>query len=153
MNVDVQVTIDGSKEAVWAKIADIANAASWISGIDKTEVLEEPTDGLVGFKWRETRVMFGKSVTEVMWITDAVENESYKARAESHGCVYRSSLSIVEQDGRSVLTMAHNSEARTFLAKVLSVPMTLFCSGMMRKAIRKDLEDIKSAVEQGGGEG
>jgi len=41
------------------------------------EVLEKPDAGFVGFKWKETRKMFGKEATEIMWITDSVENEYF----------------------------------------------------------------------------
>ena len=87
MIVEVQVTINGSKEAILAVITNIENASETISGIEKVEVLERPENGLVGLKWRETRTLFGKTATEEMWITDAAENEFYQTRAESHGFI------------------------------------------------------------------
>src|SRR5262249_33006097 len=60
MLVEVQVTINASKEAVWAAITNIENASETISGIEKIEVVEEPANGLVGLRWRETRMLFGK---------------------------------------------------------------------------------------------
>jgi carbon monoxide dehydrogenase subunit G len=120
MIVEVQVTIAGSKEAVWAKITDIENASKTISSIEKVEVLERPAKGLVGLKWRETRKLFGKTATEVMWITDAVENKFYMTRAESHGFIYECTFRITEQDGRSSLTMTHDSKPQGFTATVLS---------------------------------
>jgi carbon monoxide dehydrogenase subunit G len=59
MGVEAQVTINGSKAAVWAAITNIENAADIISGIEDIEVLEKPADGLVGLRWRETRLYFG----------------------------------------------------------------------------------------------
>ena len=53
MIVDVQVTINGSKAAVWAAITNIENASKIISGILNIEVVEKPANGLVGLKWRE----------------------------------------------------------------------------------------------------
>ena len=47
MLVEVQVTINGSKAAVWAAITDIENAVDMIRGIEKIEVLEKPANGLV----------------------------------------------------------------------------------------------------------
>jgi hypothetical protein len=44
-------------------MTDIENASKIISGIDKIEVVEKPTHGLVGLRWRETRMLFGKPAT------------------------------------------------------------------------------------------
>ena len=147
MKMEERIAINGPREAVWSVITSIESAAERISGIQKVEVLEKPADGLVGLKWRETRTLFGKTATEVMWITDAVENEYYKTRAESHGCIYLCTLEVAEENGASTLTMSHGGEPQGLVAKVLAVPMGFLFKGAMRKAIRKDLEDIKAAVE------
>ena len=63
MLVEAQVTINGSKAAIWAAIADIESAPKFISGIQKIEVVEKPASGLVGLRWRETRMLFGKPAT------------------------------------------------------------------------------------------
>ena len=52
MLVEAQLTINGSKEAVWAAITDIENASEIISGIEKIEIVEKPANGLVGLRWR-----------------------------------------------------------------------------------------------------
>ena len=78
MIVEAQVTINASKAAVWAAITNIENAAEIISGIKKIEVVERPASGLVGLRWRETRMLFDKPATVEKWITDAAENEFYK---------------------------------------------------------------------------
>ena len=85
MIVEVQVTINGSREAIWAAITNIENASDTISGIERIEVLEKPAKGLVGLKWRETRMLFGKPATADKWITDAAENQFYKTKAEDGG--------------------------------------------------------------------
>ena len=104
MMVEVQVTINGSRAAIWAAITDIEHAANAISGIDNIEVLERPATGLVGLKWRETRMLFGKPATADKWITDAAENEFYKTRAEDGGFVFLSTLRISESSSGMTLT-------------------------------------------------
>jgi carbon monoxide dehydrogenase subunit G len=151
MIVEAQVTIDGSKEAIWARITDIENASRTVSGIEKVEILERPMTGLVGLKWRETRKLFGKTATETMWITDAAENEYYKTRAESHGFIYICTFTLSEQGGGSLLTMTHESKPQGFVAKTMSVLLGFILKGAIRKAIQKDLNDIKAAIEQQGG--
>src|SRR6187399_1572424 len=149
MLVEVQVTIHGSKAAVWAAMTDFANATQIVKGILKLEVLEQPASGLVGLKWRETRMLFGKAATADKWITEAVPNEFYKTRAESDGFVFLSTMSLSEGTGGVTLTSAHDSQPQSFGAKVMSIPMGLFFKGVARKALLQDLNDIKSAVESG----
>lgn len=148
MLVEAQVTINGSKAAIWAAITDIENAAETLSGIEKVEVVEKPADGLVGLKWRETRMLFGKPATAEKWITDAAENEFYKTRAESDGFVFLSTLSIAESSGGITLTSSHDSQPQGLVARLMSIPMRLAFKGVAKKAILQDLHDIKSAVEK-----
>lgn len=148
MLVEAQVTIKGSKAAIWAAITNIENATEIISGIENIEVLEKPASGLVGLRWRETRMLFGKAATAEKWITDAVENEFYKTRAEDNGFVFLSTISISESSDGITLTSAHDSKPQGFVARLQSIPMGLLFKGVAKKALMKDLNDIKSAVEK-----
>jgi len=147
MIVEAQVTINGSKEAIWAAITDIENASEIISGIENIEVLEKPANGLVGLRWRETRMLFGKPATAEKWITDAAENEFYTTRAEDRGVVFLTTMRISESSGGIMLTSSHDSKPQGIVARFMSMPMFLF-KGVVKKAIRQDLNDIKSVVEQ-----
>jgi len=148
MIVESQVTIQGPRPRVWAAITNIENAASFISGIEKIEVLEKPANGLVGLRWRETRMYFGKPATVEMWITDAAENEYYKTRAESDGFLFISTTSIAESGSGTVLSSSHETRPQGMVATLKSIPMPFF-KGVIKKALRQDLNDIKSAVERG----
>lgn len=147
MKVSVEIEIQGTKEAIWRAITDIEHSDQMISGIHKIEVLENPEDGFIGFKWRETRIMFGKEATEVMWVTDAEENKSYRTRAESHGAIYISTFDIQEKGDSCMLRMGFESQAVSFFGKLMGGVF----GGMMKKAtekdLLKDLEDIKLFVE------
>jgi uncharacterized membrane protein len=147
MIVEAQVTIDGSKAAIWAVITDIENAANIISGIESIEVVEKPANGLVGLKWRETRMLFGKPATVEKLITDADENEFYTTRAEDSGFVFLTTMRISERSSGMTLSSSHDSKPQGFAARVQSIPMVLF-KVVVRKAIMQDLDDYKSAVEQ-----
>jgi hypothetical protein len=148
MIVEAQVTVNGSKAAIWAAITDIENASEIINGIESIEVLEKPASGLVGLKWRETRTLFGKPATADKWITDAAENEFYKTRAESDGFVFLSTMSISESSSGIALTSSHDSKPQSIVAKFWSIPMGLLFKGVAKKALLQDLNDIKAAVEQ-----
>ena len=82
MNVTVNIEINKPKESIWRVITDIEHAQSMISGIQRINILNKPSSGLVGLKWEETRAMFGKEATETMWITESEENSYYQTRAE-----------------------------------------------------------------------
>jgi hypothetical protein len=147
MIVEAQVTINGSKPAVWAAITNIEHAAEIISGIMNIEVVERPSNGLVGLRWRETRLLFGKPATVEKWITDAADNAFYKTRAEDSGFVFLTTMSISESGNGSItLTSSHDSQPEGIVARLKSLPMFLF-KGVVRKAILQDLNDIKAAVE------
>jgi hypothetical protein len=148
MLVEAQVTINGSKAAIWAAITNIENASETISGIENIEVLERPATGLVGLKWSETRKLFGKSATAEKWITDAAENEFYKTKAEDNGFVFLSTISISESSGGITLTSSHDSKPQGIVAKLLSIPMGFLFKGVAKKALLQDLNDIKAVVEQ-----
>lgn len=147
MIVEAQVAINASRAAIWAAITDIQNTAKILSGVENIEILERPASGLVGLKWRETRMLFGKPAAVDKWITDAAENEFYRTRAEDIGFVFLTKMSISESSGGVTLSSAHETKPQGIVARLKSLPMPLF-KGMMKKLILRDLNDIKAAVEK-----
>ena len=148
MEVQAKVRIDGTKEKIWQVITDIEGSKKTIGAIEGIEILVKPTSGLIGMKWRETRTLFGKTATEVMWITDVKENDYYQTRAESRGAIYISKLQIEEQEGKTYLTMAFDGQTQSLPAKIMSVATGFLFKSATQKALQKDLEDIKVAVEK-----
>lgn len=148
MIVEAQVTINGSRAAIWAAITNIENAAEIFRGIEKIEVVEQPANGIVGLRWRETRLLFGQLTTVEKWITDAVENEFYTTRAEDNGFVFITTMRISESSDGITLISFHDSQPQSIMAKLQAIPMELLFKGVVKKAILQDLNDIKSAVEQ-----
>lgn len=151
MRVEAQLSISGSRAATWAVITDIAHAAEIFSGIEKIEMVAQPANDLVGLRWRETRMLFGKPATAEKWITAAVEQESYTTRAESDGFVFLTTLRLVEQRDGLCLVSSHVSEPQTFVARLQAIMIGLLFKGVIRKAILQDLRDIKAAVERAAG--
>lgn len=147
MLVEVEVTIDGSKKAVWAAVTNFENAPKILSGVLKAEILEKPAQGLVGLKWRETRMLFGEPTSVDKWITEAAEYENYKTRAEDSGFVFLTTIRLFESHGRTTLKSSHDSQPQGLAAKIKALPMFLF-KGVARKALMQDLNDIKAAVEK-----
>ena len=147
MEVSATVHINAPRQDVWSIITDIDNAAGRISAIESLEVLERPAHGIVGLEWTETRLMFGKSASETMWITAAEEGRYYETEARNHSAVYRSRLDVTDSGEGTELTMSFAGEAQSLVAKLMSALMTPFMKGSMQKAIQKDLDDIKAFAQ------
>jgi len=147
MVLQAEVVINAPREDVWKVITDIKNSADFLSGIEEIEVLENPKDGLVGFKWEETRTMFGQTATEIMWITDAEINKYYTTRAERPNVVYISGLALEDLDGSTKLSMQFDAEISSIWMKIFSAITGLFFNKATRDAIQQDLDDIKKYVE------
>ena len=111
------------------------------------EIHNHPGENLVGLKWTETRTLFGKTATETMWITEAEKNKYYKTRAESHGAVYTTFMQIFEKNGETYLGMEFNSKAQSIAAKLMAGVFGLMFKNATRKALHKDLLNIKKVVE------
>lgn len=151
MLVEAQVHVRGTRAATWAVLSDIEGSARVIAGIDRIEVRERPASGLVGLRWLETRQLFGKPATVEKWITSAEPGRSYETMAASDGFVFVTTVVVADgADGRVLVTSRHESRPQGLKARVMVVPMRLFFSGVIRKAILADLEDVRVAVEGGG---
>ncbi len=78
MTITVSEEISASRECIWNIITDIDTWADTISGIVSIEVINRPEAGIVGLKWREKRVLFGRDVVETMWVSAAEPNSWYE---------------------------------------------------------------------------
>ncbi len=146
MTVEAQITINANKAAVWAVIANIEGAADIISGIDKIEVVERPTTGILGWKWRETRILFGKPATVEKVIIAGQENDFFTTESKEGGFLFSTYNRIWEKEGAIVLRSIHETKPQGFVASLKALPMVFF-KGMIKKAILQDLTDIKFSVE------
>lgn len=147
MIVETSITIHASKTAVWDATTDIARFAELLSGVEMIEIVERPATGLVGLKWKETRILFGKPAAVEKWITEAKEDDYYTTRAEQDGFVFITTNRVAGSDGSVVLTGIHETQPQGIAAKLKALPMVFF-KGVIKKAILRDLNDIKAAVEQ-----
>lgn len=148
MRVPVEIDIQAPAEAVWRVVADIENAAETLQAIEAIDILEHPAGpSLVGLKWRETRTMFGKQATEVMWVTDAEDASHYETRAESHGSIYQTRIALSAHTGGTRLSMTFVGQPTTRGAKIIWALTGFVVKRAMRKALERDLADIKGAVE------
>ena len=133
--------------AVWSIVVDIENWTDTIEAIETIERLDDGDGFGLGTQWRETRIMFGKSATEVMEVTEYEEGVRYATFAESHGARYHSEIRVDPTDAGCRLTMGFRGEPQSTLAKIADATIGRLFMGATRKALAKDLADIGAAAE------
>ena len=147
MAISVRETINAPRERVWALITNPDGWTDMISGIVAVDVIDRPEHGILGLKWREKRILFGKEATETMWVTAAEPNHWYETTAENHGMIYTTRMSVDDDNGKTVLSMHFSAAATTFAARLMSL-LSFFFNGAVRKALQQDLVDIRQVAEK-----
>lgn len=149
--IDINQKVAAPAPTVWDLITDIEHSHEVISGIRSVERLDSGTTFQVGTKWRETRVMFGKSATEEMTVTAVDPGRSYTTQAQ-HGGAHYTSVMAVEPDGPDacVLSMHFDAQVSGVLNKTLGAVVGKLMEGTTRKLMQQDLADIAEAAEEQG---
>lgn len=145
MKITDTIDVAAPREKVFALFCDIPNAAEHISGIDSIEVIEGDRFG-VGFKWREKRTMMGKEATEEMWVVDFQPDSSYTVEAASHGMHYRTEITFEDRAPGTTVTQTFTGTPVSTVAKLMT-PIAWLFKAPTKKALRKDLEELKSLLE------
>ena len=147
MKMQLAETIDAGRDAVFARFADVDSWSESIEGITALDRMGEDGPLKVGSQFRETRVMFGKEATETFTVTQLTAPEVLTLRSESCGAEFVCRHDFEETaDGRTRVTLDVRSKPLTLFAKVMS-PMSVLMKGAMRKAMQKDLAEMKAACE------
>ena len=147
MKVTAKVDINAPINKVFEYFSDIPKAEERIEGITKIEILSKEKSG-VGLKWRETRKMFGKEATEVMWVTAFSPPVSYSVDAESHGMKYHSTYTFNDVGDSTSVEMVFEGTPVNFGAKLTAPIFGLFFKGATKKALQKDMQDLKELLEK-----
>jgi carbon monoxide dehydrogenase subunit G len=144
-SVTITRTLPAPPERVFELLTDLDRACERIRAITKLEKLV-PGPTRVGTRWRETRVMFGKEATEVMWVTVLEPPRRFETEAESHGCRYHTVYTLApEGAGSTQVTFTFEAEARSLGAKLMA-PLFLVFMGQVRKALDADFDDLERAA-------
>ena len=124
-------------------ITDIEHCPDFITGIQSVRRLDDGEGFGVDTRWRETRVMFGKSASEEMTVTEVEPGRSYTTQAQ-HGKAHYTSVMSVEPQGAEacVLSMHFGAEASGVLNKTLGAVVGKLMEGSTRKLMQQDLADI-----------
>ena len=147
MKVVVKIEINAPIDKVFEYFSDVQKIGERIEGIKKVEILSKEKSG-AGLKWRETRVMFGKEATEEMWITAFSPPISYSVDAESHGMKYHSVYTFNEVGNGTTVEMVFEGTPVSVGAKLTAPLFNLVFKSSTKKALKKDMEDLKALLEK-----
>ncbi|MGD9636792.1 MAG: SRPBCC family protein [Pirellulales bacterium] len=133
-------------DRVFDVATDLEHAAERIRGIERIELL---TDGptRVGTRWRETRKMMGHESTETLEIVALDRPRSYSVGCESCGAYFETTFRFAPDGDGTIVTLDARTEARSFLARLMSPIGKMMFSKMMGKCVGADLEDLARAAE------
>ena len=146
--IHVQKTSSAPPERLWAIVSDLNRSAEVISGIKKSERLDDGDGFGIGTKWRETRVMFGKEATEEMEVTALDPGRSYTVFSAGRGANYTSTMSTeAGADGLSIVSMTFGAEPTGALSRIMGSTIGRLFEGATRRMIEQDLADIVAAAE------
>lgn len=146
--VTITATAQASAAVMWDVITDIENSPAVVRGIEGVEVLEGRPDFGVGYRWRETRTMFGKKATEDMTVTCVDPGRSYLTEADNHGAHYETTLTVKPLTERTCeVTMCFEGTASGLLNRTVGAVMGRLMEGSVRRMVQQDLDDLVAAAE------
>lgn len=145
--IQISTTVNAAPEHVFEVFSDIEKAPERVEGIVKLELLGEGPVGK-GTRWRETRVMFKKEATEEMWFAAFDPPRSYVVQADSCGADYYTTFTFQPEGEGTKVDMEVLAKPRTLGAKLMW-PLGALFAGTMKKAMQKDIDDLKRVAEAG----
>ncbi|HKV42698.1 MAG TPA: SRPBCC family protein [Blastocatellia bacterium] len=134
--------IDAPIGVVFRTVADISSFSKAIPHIVKIEFLSDIESG-IGTRFRETRLVKGKEVSNDLEVTEYAENDRVRLVADSHGTVWDSVFTVKSQRGRTELTLVMDARPYKLLPKVI-YPLI---RRMVEKSIEQDLDSVKTFCE------
>lgn len=145
-----RVRVEAPVDRVFEVFSNVREAPKHIKGITALEVL---TDGPIGkgTRFRESRVMFGKTATETLEFTEFQRSHAYTVGCTSCGVDYATRFAFTPTGSAATdVTMTTTAHPVTLAAKIMSPLMGLMMKGAMKKALDADLHAMKAAAERGG---
>jgi carbon monoxide dehydrogenase subunit G len=147
--VTVRRHIAAPVERVWRLATDLGRAPEVLSGVERVEVLTPGPFG-VGTRWRETRRLMRREVTEEMWVTAVDAARSYTVEADSRGVHYVSRFDFAPAgDGGTEVALSLGGQARGRVGQLIGRITGPLARRGVSRALQKDLDDLAAAAESG----
>lgn len=104
-----------------------------------------------GLTFTCTRKMMGKEHTETLEVAEVDPGKSYTLTCDSCGGIWTSRYHFEPAGDGTRVRMEMGCKPYSLFAKVVSPVMGLMFSGMVKKSINKEMDELKAACEGGGG--
>lgn len=135
-------TIKAPISHVFDTVSNIENFSKAIPHIINVEFLSDVKTG-VGAKFRETRIMNGREAKTDLEVTSYEENQHVRLVSDSHGTVWDTVFTFVEEAEGIKLKMVMEAKSYKLSARI----MGYFIKGMVQKALDEDMDAVKSYCE------
>ncbi len=146
---DFERTINASPQACFDLFSDLDKVQEHSSEV--IEITKTNDKGFEpGMTFTCTRQMMGKAHTETLEVAQVDPGTSYTMECDSCGALWTSRYFFEPAGDATRVRMEMWSKPRTLVAKVMSPVMGLVFSGMVKKSINKELDELKAACEGGG---
>lgn len=148
MQLDISRHVDAHPDAVWDVLTDVHNAHRILRGVFSVEILT-PGPYQPGFRWRETRRMFGIKSTEEMMVVEAEPPGATRIVAENGGTEYTTIFTVTPDETGSTLRMRFGAETAhaPAMSRVATAVMGPIAERSTRKSMEQDLADIAAGAE------
>lgn len=147
--IELEQVVQAPAERVWEVLTDVAHADQTLSGVERVELLTEGPYW-VGTRWRETRRVFGKEVTEEMQVTAAEAPTRTVVEADSSGVHYATEFTLAPSTDATRLAMSFTASQAG--ANVLQRALGRLFGGLGARATAKvmaqDLRDVAARAER-----
>jgi hypothetical protein len=146
MRIEVEEATTAAPKVAFATATDIARWPQFITGIDSVEIL---TTGpvAVGTRFRETRLMHGRTATEEMTVKELEAPRLFVLSALSHGTHFRAEHRFEPDGDGTRMTVLFEGRPMTLLARLLT-PLALLVIGSVRREIAADLAGLAREAER-----
>ncbi|MFK7843757.1 MAG: SRPBCC family protein [Rhodothermales bacterium] len=135
-------TVKAPISHVFDTVSNIENFSKAIPHIINVEFLSDVKTG-VGAKFRETRIMNGRETKTDLEVTSYEENQHVRLVSDSHGTVWDTVFTFVEQTEDIKLKMVMEAKSYKLSARI----MGYFIKGMVQKALDEDMDAVQSYCE------
>ena len=140
--------ISATSEQVFEIISQAHNFSKAVPHITNVEFLSSTKTG-VGTRFRETRLMKGKESSTVLEVTEFTPNERIRLVSDQGGTIWDTLFTVEKHSDNQTkpgtkLEMIMDVTPYKIIAKIV----TPFITGIVNKAVQKDMDSIKSYCEK-----
>lgn len=140
--ITVTRAIAAKPERVFDTVAHIENFAEVVESIINVEFLSEQRTG-VGTRFRETRLMKGREATSTLEVTEYEPHRRIRLVSDEGGAIWDTVFTVKPMGASTELFMVMKAKPYKLLARL----MTPLFSGLVRKAIKSDMDAVKAHCE------